>query len=408
MTTMEATGGAFELGRVMQRTFKVIGDNLSLFAISGLALIALPVFAASVVGFLYPELWVIALASMAGGIMAFVGSLLMQGVVVHSAISGLNGRSIRLGEALGVGARKALPLLGLGILQSLGFALGLLLLVVPGLMLMTAWSVAAPVLVMEKRSIEASFGRSGDLTRGHRWSIFGLLVIYFVLAMIISVAVQGLAAAAGVTTAQSGFVTTTQAPSLMALAAVLVSALTNAVQGVISAAGAAAIYYELRTGKEGAAPDQLAAVFDEVRPQVVGLKRDRSCRDRIVEHRGAESSFDLREHRRRADEEEPPAALALTPQHVPLVDQLWDDAFGDIGPVQANPGPSRGPSLGVGERVAREERGGLIVVVPGRVDRLNLDSGKLRGLARLVQPHKHVVDVEAIGLLFLRTARRGD
>lgn len=262
MTTMEATGGAFELGRVMQRTFKVIGDNLSLFAISGLALIALPVFAASVVGFLYPEPWVIALASMAGGIVAFVGSLLMQGVVVHSAISGLNGRSIRLGEALGVGARKALPLLGLGILQSLGFALGLLLLVVPGLMLMTAWSVAAPVLVMEKRSIEASFGRSGDLTRGHRWSIFGLLVIYFVLAMIISVAVQGLAAAAGVTTAQSGFVTTTQAPSLMALAAVLVSALTNAVQGVISAAGAAAIYYELRTGKEGAAPDQLAAVFD--------------------------------------------------------------------------------------------------------------------------------------------------
>jgi hypothetical protein len=127
---------------------------------------------------------------------------------------------------------------------------------------MTAWSVAAPVLVMEKRSIEASFGRSGDLTRGHRWSIFGLLVIYFVLAMIINVAVQGLAAAGGVTTTQSGFVTATQAPSLMALAAVLISALTSAVQGVISAAGAAAIYYELRTGKEGAAPDQLAAVFD--------------------------------------------------------------------------------------------------------------------------------------------------
>lgn len=262
MTTMEATGGAFEMGRVMQRTFRVIGDNLGLFAISSLALVALPVFAASVVGFLYPEPWAIGLASVAGGILAFVGSLLMQGVVVHSAISGLNGRSIGLGEALGVGARKALPLLGLGILQTLGISLGILLLVVPGLMLMTAWSVAAPALIMEKRSVEASFGRSGDLTRGHRWSIFGLLVIYFVLATVISFAMQAFAAAAGVTTAQSGFVTTTQAPSLMALAAVLVSALTSAVQGVISAAGAAAIYFELRTGKEGAAPDQLAAVFD--------------------------------------------------------------------------------------------------------------------------------------------------
>lgn len=262
MTTIEATGGAFELGRVMQRTFKVIGDNLSLFAISSLALVALPVFGANVVGFLYPELWVIGLASVVGGIVAFAGSLLMQGVVVHSAISGLNGRSIRLREALGVGARNALPLLWLGILQTLGISLGIILLVVPGLMLMTVWSVAAPVLVMEKRSVEASFGRSGDLTRGHRWSIFGLLVIYFVLAMIISAAVQALAAAAGVNTAQSGFLTATQAPSLMALAAVLVSALTTAFQGVISAAGAAAIYYELRTGKEGAAPDQLAAVFD--------------------------------------------------------------------------------------------------------------------------------------------------
>jgi hypothetical protein len=262
MTTMEATGGAFELGRVMQRTFKVIGDNLSLFAISGLALIALPVFAASVVRLLYPETWVIGLASVVGGILEFVGSLLMQGVVVHSAVSGLNGRSIGLGEALGVGARNALPLLWLGILQGLAFVLGLILLIVPGLMLMTAWFVAAPVLVMEKRSVEASFGRSGDLTRGHRWSIFGLLVIYFVLAMIINVAVLGLAAAVRVTTAQSGFVTATQAPSLMALATVLISALTSAVQGVISAAGAAAIYYELRTGKEGAAPDQLAAVFD--------------------------------------------------------------------------------------------------------------------------------------------------
>lgn len=262
MTTMEATDGAFELGRVMQRTFKVIGDNLSLFAISGLLLVALPVFAANVIGFLYPELWVVGLASVVGGIVAFIGSLLMQGVVVHSAISGLNGRSIGLGEALGVGARKALSLLWLGILQTLGISLGIILLVVPGLMLTTMWCVAAPVLVMEKRSVEASFGRSRQLTRGHRWSIFGLLVIYFVLTMIISVAVQALATAAGVTTAQSGFLTTSQAPSLMALAAVLVSALTTAVQGVISSAGAAAIYYELRTGKEGAAPDQLAAVFD--------------------------------------------------------------------------------------------------------------------------------------------------
>jgi hypothetical protein len=40
------------------------------------------------------------------------------------------------------------------------------------------------------------------------------------------------------------------------------SSLVNAAQYVLLAAGAASIYYELRTSKEGVAPEQLASVFD--------------------------------------------------------------------------------------------------------------------------------------------------
>lgn len=262
MTTMEATGGVFELGRVMQRTFKVIGDNFPMFAVSAMLLVCLPVFAASVVGFLYPETWVVGLSYVVGVLLAAIGGYILQGLVVYGAISRLNGRRVGADEAINVGARMALPLLGLAILQSLGIALGLILLIVPGLMLATAWSVAAPALVMEKRGVSASFQRSRDLTRGHRWRIFGLLVIYFILASIISVAVQGLAVAAGVKPLKSGMISATQAATPGALVASFINALTNAAQYVISAAGAAAIYFELRTGKEGVAPDQLASVFD--------------------------------------------------------------------------------------------------------------------------------------------------
>lgn len=264
MTTVEAVGGSFDFGRVVQRTFRVIGENLVVFALCALVLISAPSFIGTLLG------WKAQLAgnyfsaaTLLGMLGAMVGGLVLQGLVVHTVIARLNGKTVALDDALAAGARFVLPLLGLGLLQALGIFVGMMFLIVPGFILAVVWSVSAPSLVVEKRGVFESFQRSRDLTRGHRWSIFGLFVVYFILSMIIGT-VAGIAGfAAGI----GGLRSLSAGASVAALSPMIVvstflSSLINGAQSVLVAAGVASIYYELRATKEGVAPDQLASVFD--------------------------------------------------------------------------------------------------------------------------------------------------
>ena len=68
-----------------------------------------------------------------------------------------------------------------GILAGLGIFFGLLLLIVPGLVLMTWWVVLIPVIVLERTSAGAAFGRSRELVRGYGWNVFGVIVLTILL-----------------------------------------------------------------------------------------------------------------------------------------------------------------------------------------------------------------------------------
>ena len=87
------------------------------------------------------------------------------------------------------GRRRLWPLLGINILTALGVALGLVLLIVPGVLLALAWCVAAAV-VAEEQALPAmeSFRRSAELTRGSRLNIFGLGLAFLVAEILASLA----------------------------------------------------------------------------------------------------------------------------------------------------------------------------------------------------------------------------
>lgn len=262
MTTVESVNGPFDFGRVIQRTFRVIGQNLGAFALWALILVAAPFFIVTLLALRSGANELTPLYSFGGVILSAIGSCVLQGVVVRTVIDRLHGRSVSVGAALGAGARFVLPLIGLAIVSFIAFMIGFVLIIVPALILMTIWSVAAPSLVIEERGVFESLQRSRDLTRGHRWSIFGLLVVYFILSMVIGSVFRVASAATGVTIA-GGFSTgSVDNFTLTLVMTIFVSAVVNAAQGVIAAAGASSIYYELRATKEGVAPDQLAAVFD--------------------------------------------------------------------------------------------------------------------------------------------------
>jgi len=116
-----------------------------------------------------------------------VGLTWLQGAFVYAVLDARDGRvDATLGEVFQRVAPAILPLLVAGLVAGLGIAVGLVLLIVPGLFLMTIWAVIAPVIVLEKLPPFGAFGRSRELVRGHGWTVFGIVVITGLLTGIAS------------------------------------------------------------------------------------------------------------------------------------------------------------------------------------------------------------------------------
>lgn len=250
-----ARHGQFDLGRVMERTFTIIGKNAAVFFGASALLVGIP-SALAAYGQTYAMTDGAAMAFLyivIGTVLYVVGLYVLQGMVVKAAVNSFNGQTTSFGDAFNVGIQKFFPLLGLGFVAGAGIGLGYILLIVPGVILSVMWSVAAPTVVAEKRGVFESLQRSRDLTRGYRWHVFGLLVIYLILSWIVGIAVGGLSVAFG-----GGFLN--GAPNIWV--AMISGPVVNILSGVVASAGVAALYYELRTAKEGVGSEDLAAVFD--------------------------------------------------------------------------------------------------------------------------------------------------
>jgi len=122
---------------------------------------------------------------------AVIGATWLQGAFVYAVQDARDGTfDSSMGEIFARVAPSILPLLGAGLLAGLGIALGLLLLIVPGLILLTLWAVIAPVVVIEKRPVFEAFGRSRELVRGHGWTVFFVVIITGLLSGVASALLQ--------------------------------------------------------------------------------------------------------------------------------------------------------------------------------------------------------------------------
>jgi hypothetical protein len=87
------------------------------------------------------------------------------------------------------------PLILAGIVSGVGIAIGLFLLLVPGLFLLTIWAVIAPVIVVERSGAIAALGRSRELVRGNGWPVFGAIVSAFLIVLVGSIVFGAIAEA---------------------------------------------------------------------------------------------------------------------------------------------------------------------------------------------------------------------
>jgi hypothetical protein len=115
-------------------------------------------------------------------VVQLVGNAWYQGTVVEAVRDIQDGRrDFTLGDLFASASRVIWPLVAVGILFGLGVFVGLILLVIPGLILLTIWAVAVPATVVERPGIIEAFGRSRELVRGNGWPVFGILVILFLI-----------------------------------------------------------------------------------------------------------------------------------------------------------------------------------------------------------------------------------
>jgi hypothetical protein len=168
-------------------------------------------------------------ASIAIAILFWALSVLYQGMVVELVQDVQDGRREHsIGGLLRSVEPVLLPLMAVSVLFAIGVAIGFVLLIIPGLILLVLWSVVAPVTVLERPGVFAAFGRSRELVRGNGWAVFGVIVIVGLTVLVASVVI-------GLATSSFGSV-----------AHALVLWLVDAAIAPVSALSASVIYFALR------------------------------------------------------------------------------------------------------------------------------------------------------------------
>lgn len=178
-------------------------------------------------------------------IAAFALRPICQAIILFGAFQDMLGRDFPVGESFRKGLARILPIFGMLIVEGLGLLIGFILLVIPGYILFVMWYVALPAVVVERLGPMAALRRSAELTKGHRWKIFGIIFVMAIVAGIIG----GVVNVVGLTFHNHVAHTVIQ---------YLFQALLIAFESVVGVV----LYHDLRAAKEGINTERIAAVFD--------------------------------------------------------------------------------------------------------------------------------------------------
>lgn len=178
-------------------------------------------------------------AALFGLVISLIAGMLFTAMVVELVADVQDGRR---DSSPGQLLRAATPVLGQLVLVSLvagvAIVIGFVLLLVPGLILITIWAVFVPVIVLEHLPGLAALSRSRELVRGNGWQVFGVLFVLFVCVGLVSVGIELAADSAG------------------AAVGIVVRVVVGVLTAPLSALAAAVMYFDLRGAHAGITADQ--------------------------------------------------------------------------------------------------------------------------------------------------------
>jgi hypothetical protein len=215
-----------DIGGVIGETFRTYGAQAGLI-LGAAFVIFLPI--AIVDGFIENQGGF--LLSVVGSIISIVGAYWFQGMVVQAVRDIQDGRrDFTLGGLFSSVRSVVGTLILVGILAGIGIGIGFILLIIPGLILLTIWAVVGPAVVVDRTGVFGAFGRSRELVRGHGWAVFAVIFFFFI---IIAIGHAIIAAIAG-------------AVSDTVVGYALASLIGNLLLAPLGALAAAVLYFHLR------------------------------------------------------------------------------------------------------------------------------------------------------------------
>jgi hypothetical protein len=279
----------FRIGRVFSNSFAVIGRNLRFLAVVVGLFSTLPALlyniwnlfqvaamldssAEGAAAFETAAAENYSVVSLIAGLIIFALALLVQAALVRATIEDLNGKRPAVGDCMQIALRSFLPTLGIGILVMLtlvvavfvmaflgwlipivGLLIGLGLALIPAFIWLLSVSVSVPIAVQERLGVFGSISRSRALTKGSRWSIFWLLLIVGVAAILLQIVFSVMF---GVVIATTGSIS-----GAGVVVGAIGSSLVSTIFSTVLSVTIAVTYVELRQVKEGTSVDELAEIF---------------------------------------------------------------------------------------------------------------------------------------------------
>jgi len=188
--------------------------------------------------------------------LSIIGQLVTYGLttalLVQLAYDAKLERPLELGRYISPALACAVPIAVLGLVSGIAVALGMILVVIPGLWVYAVFSVMPAAVVIERVGF-GGLGRSAALTKEYRWPILGAVILIAIINAVINFVAVFIV----------GLVAASMAGSGAGLAAgVIVLTAISAIGFGLSSISIALIYARLREIKEGVSLRDIVSVFD--------------------------------------------------------------------------------------------------------------------------------------------------
>jgi len=136
------------------------------------------------------ELWrSMSVGAKLGVLVTFIAtSWLPAGLAYASVARSVLQSELSLGEVILSILRRFVPLAVLSVMLGIAITAGHIFFFFPGVFIETFCAFAVPVMVMEKRGVFASIGRSFSLTSRRFWEVLGVLIAAIVVAVLVYLA----------------------------------------------------------------------------------------------------------------------------------------------------------------------------------------------------------------------------